>query len=561
MACIFCVLPFSVHAERIDSFDTLITIHKDSTFEVVENIHYLFTSPKHGIFRTIPTTHPEQASKWYNERYTDITVTQVLFDGASVLFVLDDSNKQIYLKIGDPETTITGAHTYTIAYTVEGGVSYPTYGGAELYWNVVGSDWDVPIRSVQTTISSPDGLLMREHSCYQGKLGLNASCNPIADTPEGTLYTTSNLSPGEGMTIAQALDVSKIDKVEFERVKPIFLWICIPSLWFLILGVFVYRYRTANRTGRTIIPQYEPYPGVKPMYTGLLVDGTLDSRDITACIVYLAEQGFLKIEKKESKVLFFFEVDDYEITLMKQLDETISRFQQSILSLLFDHGAIPGTKVTLGTLRNDLVQQQRNHVTLQELKRDLEQDLKDSGFFQITVTGIHTLTSGMVIAIGILFFSGPLMTWLGLNGVLILLFVVGSLLILTFMRRRRTTKGYEALDHLRGFKEFLSVSEEDRYAFHNAPEKSPVQFMEYLPYAIAFGVEEKWADVFKDIVIENPDWYDSGASGQTFSPIGLTTSLGAFSTAFATSSGSGGSASSGGGSSGGGGGGGGGGSW
>jgi uncharacterized membrane protein len=121
-------------------------------------------------------------------------------------------------------------------------------------------------------------------------------------------------------------------------------------------------------------------------------------------------------------------------------------------------------------------------------------------------------------------------------------------------------KGYEALDHLKGFREFLSVTNKERFAFHNAPKKNPTQFMEYLPYAIAFGVEEKWSDIFKDMTIPNPEWYDGGAA-HSFSATNLTTSLGAFSTAFAVSSGSKGSASSGGGSVGGGGGGGGGGSW
>ena len=84
--------------------------------------------------------------------------------------------------------------------------------------------------------------------------------------------------------------------------------------------------------------------------------------------------------------------------------------------------------------------------------------------------------------------------------------------------------------------------------------------MEFLPYAIAFGVEKEWAKAFEGIIIPNPTWYDGGSGGvSTFNAVSLTNSVGGFSTAFATSSGT--SASSGGGSSGGGGGGGGGGSW
>ena len=42
------------------------------------------------------------------------------------------------------------------------------------------------------------------------------------------------------------------------------------------------------------------------MYTGVLLDDTLHPADITACIVYLAQQGYIKIKKINQKVLFFF---------------------------------------------------------------------------------------------------------------------------------------------------------------------------------------------------------------------------------------------------------------
>jgi uncharacterized membrane protein len=111
--------------------------------------------------------------------------------------------------------------------------------------------------------------------------------------------------------------------------------------------------------------------------------------------------------------------------------------------------------------------------------------------------------------------------------------------------------------HLKGFKLFLSVTDKARFDFHNAPERSPEQFMQYLPYAIAFGVEEKWAEVFADMEITNPGWYESDTAGTSFAAAAFAHDLTSFSSAVTTST----QASSGGGSVGGGGGGGGGGSW
>jgi uncharacterized membrane protein len=79
--------------------------------------------------------------------------------------------------------------------------------------------------------------------------------------------------------------------------------------------------------------------------------------------------------------------------------------------------------------------------------------------------------------------------------------------------------------------------------------------MEFLPYAIALGVEDKWAKKFEGIYLDNPSWYTS-SSGYDFMARGFASELSSFGSSFSASSGS-----SGGGSQGGGGGGGGGGSW
>jgi uncharacterized membrane protein YgcG len=418
------------------------------------------------------------------------------------------------VRIGDPFTMVNGGHTYSIRYRVEGGLSYPVGEGTELYWNVTGNEWEVPMRTVRATLRDDGGLFRSVRSCYRGTLGsTSGSCMTTVNDDGSITFRTTELYGGEGMTIAQSLDTVKVARDARERTN--FSWFIIPLLGMGLLygGIRFYRYKTAFKTGNTIIAEYEPYPEVKPMYTGLLLDGRLDSADITACIVYLAEQGYLKIRKTERKVLFVFEVDDYEISLTKLPDEKVSTFEKSILELLLNVPLTLGKTISLGDLKRSTTEQRENYKELLALQSELDDDLIKTGFFE----------SGFMKLV-----------------------------------RRRTTKGYEALDHLLGFKLFLEMTDRDRFAFHNAPEKSPEQFMEYLPYAIAFGVEKEWAKVFEGIAIPNPGWYDGG-SASAFSATNLTSSLGAFSTAFAASSGT--SASSGGGSSGGGAGGGGGGSW
>src|SRR5213075_1735639 len=71
----------------------------------------------------------------------------------------------------------------------------------------------------------------------------------------------------------------------------------------------------------------------------------------------------------------------------------------------------------------------------------------------------------------------------------------------------RTTEGARAREAGLGFKEFLSRVEEDRY---KRMITSPELFEKYLPYAMAFGVEDRWANALKDIYTEPPQWYSGG---------------------------------------------------
>ncbi len=105
------------------------------------------------------------------------------------------------------------------------------------------------------------------------------------------------------------------------------------------------------------------------------------------------------------------------------------------------------------------------------------------------------------------------------------------------------------------------MTEKERYEFFNNPADNPQEFMEYLPYAIAFGVEKKWAKQFASITIPQPDWYrGSGPFVATAFADEISSFSEKVSSAVATQRSSG-SGSGGGGFSGGGSGGGGGGSW
>ena len=61
---------------------------------------------------------------------------------------------------------------------------------------------------------------------------------------------------------------------------------------------------------------------------------------------------------------------------------------------------------------------------------------------------------------------------------------------------RRRGKAAGSWIEIEGFKQYLSVAEEDRLEYLNPPEKTPELFEKFLPYAIALNVENTWAKRF-----------------------------------------------------------------
>jgi len=554
------LLPNWVSAEEIHSFISDITLSRDGTFNVTETILYDFEdAERHGIFRFIPTDHFQGATKRFYERWMEIDVTSVMMDGQPAPFEINHEQNEIKIKIGDPDLTISGEHTYVIDYVVRGGLSFYDSGEVDLYWNATGNDWGVPINNALVRVHDGAGVTRADTSCYFGPIGSTEECEISTSEVDVTEFGPVALMPGEGITIAQALKPDTVQHLILERLSLWPFWLMGSILWFIGLIWFVYRYYVQHRTNASIIPQYEPYENFKPMYTGLLFDGRIDPRDITAGIVYLAEQGFFKIKRIGRKQFFFIEVDDYEITLQRLYTDLESDFQKKIFTLLFEPEATVGTTVVLSELAKNTAKQKKNYQTMTELKAAAENDLLAQGFFEYRWKRLISITlwlAGLlVVLLGLMLFIGAAVAIpLVIAGVTLF----GTIVLLLFVYRRRTKKGYQASDYLQGFKQFLTVTDAERFKFHNAPKKSPEQFMEYLPYAIAFGVEKEWAAVFKDITIPNPNWYEG--QGATFNALYLSQSLGTFGTAVTTASGHS-PASSGGGSSGGGGGGGGGGSW
>jgi uncharacterized membrane protein YgcG len=114
------------------------------------------------------------------------------------------------MKLGDPDKVLTGMHQYRIGYTVNGAVRL-SKNNPELYWNIIGTGWKMPIEQAEGYLFLPAGLSTSTAKavCFVGNTGSKQKATTTINGKD-IEFTTDNLSPGQGLTMAVQLPADSI---------------------------------------------------------------------------------------------------------------------------------------------------------------------------------------------------------------------------------------------------------------------------------------------------------------------------------------------------------------
>lgn len=505
---LFLFLPLVSRAqiEKIDNFKVDVVIDQNGSFTVTEEITYDFgVLQRHGIYRDIPYKYKRTGTN-YNLRIKVLSVTDD--KGISWPYQITKAGGYLKIKIGDKDKYVTGQQNYYLVYKVERAINYFDEHD-ELYWNVTGTEWEVPIEKSQATVYLPKEIekSQLQKACYTGIFGSQKSnCQSEIIDGETLSFTANNkLSSGEGLTIVLGWPKGIVNK---PTTGQNILWMLTDNWFFttpfLVFIVLLYFWYTAGRDPRgrgTIIPQYEPPEKLPPGAMGVVLDEKADLKDISSTIIDLAVNGYLKIREVEKKKLLG-KSTDYEFIQLKEEDKDLTDYEKKIYRGIFD----VGKEVKLSDLKDNF------YVNLKKIKDDLYNLVVKKGYFPFNPDKVRSayLVVGIVV-IMLSIFAGIVMQVI-LAGISVF---ISGMIIVIFSRfmPRRTQRGAETLEEILGFKTFLSVTEKERLKFHNAPEKKPEQFEKFLPYAMVLGVEKEWARQFEGIYNTPPSWYEGHYSG------------------------------------------------
>ena len=547
--------------ERILEFHSDVLVRADGWIEVRETITVMAEGReiRRGIYRDFPTRYRDRQGLDYVVDYQPLAL---LRNARPEPFHSVDLDNGVRTYFGSRDRFLDpGRHSYEFSYRANRLLGFFA-DHDELYWNVTGNGWAFPIDRASATVRfdfpvDPEDL---EVSAYTGREYETGSDFEARIDPDGSVHVRSTrvLPPVHGLTIAVSWPKglvaapTRLDRAGWLLRDNRNLLVALAGL----LALFAYYIPVWRQFGRdpeegVIVTRYEPPAGYSPASLRYIRQMYYDNKVMTAAVLNLAVKGYLRI------------VRDGDEHVLEKLEtgatapETAAGERELYDALFAESSSI--------RLKNT------NHRRLRRAKeahrKSLEQDYRRKYFrtnLLLSLPGAAIVIASAIVAL----------TLSGRPPAVIVLAVALNVAVMLFfgwIMRRPTLRGRKLLDELLGFKDYLDVAEKDELNLRNPPEKTPELFEAYLPFALALGVEQRWAEKFAAVLASirgedghgyRPAWYGGKfeAGRLSSSTSSLTAGLGSAIASSASPPGSS-SGGGGGGSSGGGGGGGGGGGW
>lgn len=555
--CIFTFFLFSLNCYANDyditKYDVEIVVDEHNKYSIKENIDTYFNVSKHGIVRRIPLYNNIIRQDGTRER------NRVLISNVHVNeeFASSRENNNYVLKIGSADKTINGKHSYTISYDYDIGLDKNNKYD-ELYFNIIGTNWDTDISNVTFKITMPKEFDASKLGFSYGEYGESNTDNISYDV-DGNVITGSfegTLLAGEGLNVRMVLPEGYFIRKSVGSSLLECWYYIIPILGVLISYLIWKKYGKDDQV--VDIVSFYPPENMNSLDVAFAKKGSVNSNDAVSLLVYLASKGYIKIvEDKKSKSRFTIQkVKEYDGNnkeeelffrgLFKKVWDSISSdelnesFYLTINSILTKKNSTANRKEIFNNKSSN-----KRYIlflfmlitsSLSTIIPALGYKLSDVifsiiicnliGIVALIIVGIiydnNCTKKGLNSALGFAFFfvlalAVANFTIIGFEYIYydtvyligFILCMVCTYLIYFFylIVTKRTEYGNKVLGEVNGFKKFLETAEKDK--LESLVHDDPSYFYNILPYAYVLGVSDAWIKQFEGIAIAPPDWYES----------------------------------------------------
>lgn len=534
---------------KAENITTDIKVTEEGKFRVTQEVDMYFNTPHQGIFISVPQRYEDvvidDTSYTFQMPISDINI---LSDDMSDI---DQNSEGVVIRLGEPDVYVEGNKTYKYQYDIQ---MYPFLedGLDVFYFDLIGNGWEFPIENVDFSISFPQDI---ENDVYFYATKEN---KPVNFTVDGNTIT-GNYSGGlnrQALTMETTLGVNYFDypNTDFSHFV-----IAGQGLFLGFLILIYYKYGKDFPVVDTV--EFGPPEGLSSADVAYIYKGSVSAEDVISLIIFWASQCFLVIEELENK-------DEFKFIKVKEMEADYPAEERRLFNALFK-GKDEVISKDLDNKFGVTLQNAR-----QAIPKSFQAD-KEQRVFSNTGTGFkvlfillfpvfslilnaslvyskipslsYAMPTAVIIFIGTAFidFMGVYLfdngkdersrllrvlyifiyfVIFGLVGLFVYgdyslkiqvmygLFVLLNLSGLYFIANmsRRTRQGTHWFGRILGLRRFIDLAEKDR--LERLAEETPTIFYDILPFAFVLGVTDVWTEKFKDIAIEQPEWYRTTGS-------------------------------------------------
>ena len=567
---IILTLQLSGVAFATGDFDTTnykvkMTVNKDASAHVVEDISVDIHSPMHGVYRYIPMSRKidyKAGGTPIKQSYAAMKIDNVSVDIDPYKVYKETGNEII--RIGDEDKTVSGIKDYSLSYDVhmyaDDSDKLDTF-----YYNVLPFDWETGIEQAAITLAMPKAFEKKNVYVMAGSEG-NSNLNDYIEWEKKgktiLISTKKELPQGCGITVGIKLPEGYFEGALTHTMSNIIIYVA-GAIFLILMGLLWYRFGRDPKHIQTV--EFYPPEGITSADVGYIIDGHVDKKDVISLLFYFAQNGLLTIEE-EGK-------NDYILTKVQDLPPTAKSYESVFMNGLFGSGnqvkfsdvkdSFYDTYSTVQSMISDEFETRGNRIfhgkaNIIRIAALLIPPIAASflAWMIWRTYGSFLLLAGSILAI-VLTFAGYIMgmyiqdrrfntapgkrvsisvgsmvlvaaamiitVWIAIsvrgNWIIAILFaaVIGMGYFATRFMRSRTRRGADLLGKILGLKEFIRVAEKDRLEM--MIEENPQYFYDVLPYAYVMGLSKKWAKKFEDIAVDEPDWYRSTGGNSMFNTL------------------------------------------
>lgn len=525
---LFMPVPASAQDRSLDwkRWDSDIRINADGTFSVKETFEIQFIGGPFSFgFRNIPKKQYESI-EGFTVAEADVTYANDYSEAANTFYVSNNGDEYVINWFFPPTTDQT--RTFVVEYQVIGGILIDDPGDL-LIWGVVGDEHAWDIGSSTVTVYMPPGAIIDTTDGPVSR-GTDATTTVSPDKTSVT-FNATNIRTNAPLEvyirfthgIVPANPPNWQQDYIFQETTGKTLEVVFVVLGLLILiggfgGIYLLWLFKGRDPKGIEVPEYisEPPSDLPPGIVGTLLDEKADLQDVIATVVDLSRRGFMEIEEEE-KSLFGIKSSEFTYRLKPEAGMPEREYEKKLVKGIFgsrtfanllsgdsDDSALK-TEVALDEL------QDKFYSSLPDIQKSMYREAVDKGLFPVNPKAVRGRyigigIAGVFLSLGAMFCVLPMLnlpvTTLWCPAIALVVASIALAIAGSFMPKK-TRLGAEEAAKWKAFKAYMKNIE------HYADlEAATERFDQFLPYAVAFGLERHWINTFARVPsTPQPRWY------------------------------------------------------